>query len=160
MARVGVYTLHSSHSSYTSLLPFAFPAPIGSATADQSSSNMAALASAAASSSSTSSSKLAHLFRPKASIEAIQDSLILITLDWEQPWTFLEQLRNWLEILRELIDSASDGYLNRRKGDTQQWSKAHVALDEMREKRECCTLFPPSKACVHDAHPLSSLSPR
>ncbi|KAN0060831.1 hypothetical protein ACQY0O_007490 [Thecaphora frezii] len=139
VARVGVHTLHSSDPAYTSLLPFALPPPIGSATAEQASSQMATLTSSIVATGSSSSSAKANangLFQPRASIEALQDSLILITLDWEQPWTFLDQLRNWLEILRELVDSASEGSLSKRPHETRKWSKAQVALDEMRERLE------------------------
>ncbi|EPQ30041.1 uncharacterized protein PFL1_02158 [Pseudozyma flocculosa PF-1] len=136
VARVGVHTLPSSDPAYTSLLPFALPAPIGLTTAEQASSSMAALAAAVSAGVTAGSGRVNGLFQPHASIDALQDSLVLITLDWEQPWTFLDQLRNWLEVLRELVDSASGGSLSKRSHEVQKWSRTQVALDEMRERLE------------------------
>ncbi|PWN49968.1 DLIC-domain-containing protein [Violaceomyces palustris] len=139
IARIGVYTLHSSHPSYTSLLPFAFPAPLGySNTSATDTASTSALASTSRSRSS------ANLTSPKASLEALKDSLVLITLDWERPWTFLEQLRNWLEIFSNLIDKATDGALlgrtsarsNETKIDLVSFNRTQMALEEMKERLE------------------------
>lgn len=126
VARVGAYTLHSSEPAYTELLPFAFPEPNLSSTEEETASAMAKLAAATMSSSSTSAEKVGS----KASMDAMKDSLVVILLDWEQPWTFLEQLRNWLSILRELVDSSTGG------AEDGKWSKSRAALDEMKDRLE------------------------
>lgn len=38
------------------------------------------------------------------STDNLSDNLVLITLDWERPWGFLEELKDWLESLRSLVD--------------------------------------------------------
>lgn len=136
VARVGAYTLHSSEPAYTSLLPFAFPEPNLSSNESDTSATMAALASATLSATATASSDLSRTFASKPSIDSLKDSIVVILLDWEQPWTFLEQLRNWLSILRELIDSAADGALSNQQQRDAKWSRTRVALDEMKERLE------------------------
>ncbi|GAK65623.1 DLIC-domain-containing protein [Moesziomyces antarcticus] len=139
VARVGAYTIHSSHAAYTSLLPYAFPESNLSSTEQDAAAAMATLASAAISSSAAgpaSSPDPNRVSSGKASIDSLRDSLVVIVLDWEQPWTFLEQLRNWISILRELIDRASDGALSSQQQRDAKWSKTRVALDEMRERLE------------------------
>ncbi|KAJ1022459.1 hypothetical protein NDA16_003448 [Ustilago loliicola] len=139
VARVGAYTLHSSQPAYTSLLPFAFPEPNLSSTEHDTAAAMSALASATISSSaaaSTSSPDPSHAHSPNASIDSLKDSIVVILLDWEQPWSFLEQLRNWLSILRELVDNAADGALSSQQQRDAKWSRTRVALDEMKERLE------------------------
>ncbi|SPO32563.1 related to dynein light-intermediate chain [Ustilago trichophora] len=139
VARVGAYTLHSSEPAYTSLLPFAFPEPNLTSTDQDTAAAMAALASATLSSTasaSTSSPDPNRKISPKASINSLKDSIVVILLDWEQPWTFLEQLRNWLSILHELVDRAADGALSSQQQRDTKWSRTRVALDEMRERLE------------------------
>ncbi|CBQ73860.1 related to dynein light-intermediate chain [Sporisorium reilianum SRZ2] len=130
VARVGAYTLHSSEPAYTSLLPFAFPEPNLSSSENDASATMAALASATLSTSTSTP------FASKPSIDSLKDSIVVILLDWEQPWTFLEQLRNWLSILRELVDGAADGALSTQQQRDAKWSRTRVALDEMKERLE------------------------
>ncbi|SPO27657.1 related to dynein light-intermediate chain [Ustilago trichophora] len=139
VARVGAYTLHSSEPAYTSLLPFAFPEPNLSSIEQDTAAAMASLASATLSSTasaSTSSPDPNRRISPKASIDSLKDSIVVILLDWEQPWSFLEQLRNWLIILHELVDSAADGALSNQQQRDAKWSRTRVALDEMRERLE------------------------
>ncbi|KAJ1022790.1 hypothetical protein NDA18_005124 [Ustilago nuda] len=142
VARVGAYTLHSSQPAYTSLLPFAFPEPNLSSTEQDTAAAMAALASTTVSSSnttaaaSTSPADQSSLLSLKPSIDSLKDSIIIILLDWEQPWSFLEQLRNWLNILRELIDNAAHGALSSRQHRDAEWSRTRVALDEIKDSLE------------------------
>ncbi|SNX85946.1 related to dynein light-intermediate chain [Melanopsichium pennsylvanicum] len=138
VARVGAYTLHSSQHAYTSLLPFAFPEPNLSSTEQDTAAAMAALASATLSSTTTTttSPNPSLSVSPKASIDSLKDTIIVILLDWEHPWTFLEHLRNWLSILHELVDRASDGALSSQQQRDTKWSRTRVALGEIQERLE------------------------
>lgn len=139
VARVGTYTLYSSQPAYTSLLPFAFPESNASLTEHDTAAAMQALSSAITSSSSTATAASPNpnrLLEPKASIDSLRDSIVVIVLDWEQPWTFLEQLRNWLSILLGLIDAAAGGTLSSQQQGDAKWSRTRVALDEMKERLE------------------------
>lgn len=109
VARVGVYTLPSSQPAYTNLLPLAFPAT-GTATAEKHASTSA---------------------HARASMDTLKDTLIVLLLDWQQPWTFLEQLRNWLSTLHDMIDTASDHGLTSSRAD---WSSSRALLDEMKQR--------------------------
>lgn len=145
IARVGVYQLTSSHLS---LLPFALPAPAevevaarghSSASRLNGSSSLAAEASSSNSNgvrpNNTIDSSSSADLRPRPSIDALRDSLFLITLDWESPWTFLRQLAEWLDVVRQTVEEAA----GKGKGKSTQWSREGVVLDEMKEKREWYT---------------------
>ncbi|KAJ9479968.1 hypothetical protein PHBOTO_003722 [Pseudozyma hubeiensis] len=137
VARVGAYTLHSSEPAYTSLLPFAFSEPNSSSSERDTSAIMASLASATLSSSAAvTASSNSSTFSTKPSIGSLRDSVVVIVLDWEQPWTFLEQLRNWLSILSELVDVAADGAVTAQQQRDAKWSSTRAALDEMKEQLE------------------------
>lgn len=65
------------------------------------------------------------------SIETLKDSLIMITLDWENPWSFLEQLRTWLDVVRELVDGISRGGLKSdRERENEKVNGNHVNANE------------------------------
>jgi dynein light intermediate chain 1 len=53
------------------------------------------------------------------------DSLVVIVLDWAQPWTFLESLCAWLAVLKRLIAAL--------QAQQDPSSGAHFALDEGRD---------------------------
>lgn len=60
---------------------------------------------------------------------SIRETLWLIVLDWEAPWTFLEQLATWLDVVRDVV--------GRSEGDREgKWSKSKALAEEMREARE------------------------
>jgi dynein light intermediate chain 1 len=65
----------------------------------------------------------------RPSIGALRDSLFLITLDWESPWTFLTQLIEWLDVIREVVEDS----VEISKGS---WSKERATWDEMKETLE------------------------
>lgn len=136
VARVGAYTLHSSEPAYTSLLPFAFPEPNSSYSERDNSVIMASLASETLSTSAAAPVDSDRTFSTKPSIDSLKESIVVILLDWEQPWTFLEHLRSWLSILSELVDAAADGALSAQQQRDVKWSTTRVALDEMKEQLE------------------------
>lgn len=50
------------------------------------------------------------------------DSLVLITLDWEKPWNFLQQLRDWIQLLERVLAKgrvldAFEGAEGRERGE-------------------------------------------
>ncbi|ORY67781.1 dynein light intermediate chain-domain-containing protein [Pseudomassariella vexata] len=54
---------------------------------------------------STPSPSFASLLKPLLTPKTISDTLIVILLDWSQPWQWLRQLREWLLLLRAVITS-------------------------------------------------------
>ncbi|KAK0533974.1 hypothetical protein OC835_002836 [Tilletia horrida] len=134
VARIGAYQLSSSHPTYRSLLPFSFPAPSLSASAGGTSESGPTLPALLGGTSGPSSA-------PAPSPAAMLDTCIIITLDWSQPWTFLSQLRTWMETIRALVVAAEGKDLGRevREADAptaKRWRAAEIALEEMREKLE------------------------
>lgn len=136
VARVGVYQVSSTHPSHSSLLPFAF---LSNSTSKE---DAKATLNAAKSSNSSSQKQSNNQDRskgaivnihPKPSISSLRDSLFLITLDWEAPWTFLSQLLEWLDVIRDLVDRSIASSSGVEQG---QWSQERVTLDEMKESIE------------------------
>ncbi|UZJ54811.1 hypothetical protein CBS101457_004131 [Exobasidium rhododendri] len=132
IARVGVYQASSSDSAHLSLLPFALATPM-----DALPSNLAHVAenhttSKTRTSKSSGEGQTGHAHvdtKPKPSIEALRDSLFLITLDWETPWTFLSQLIEWLDVVREVVEDASHS-------GGASWSREGAIWEEMKESLE------------------------
>ncbi|CAD6980702.1 unnamed protein product [Tilletia controversa] len=159
VARIGVYQLSSSHTNYRSLLPFAFPAPTTSAsTSSDSGPVLPALLGGSGSSSKSG---------PAPSPAAMSGTCIVITLDWSQPWTFLSQLRTWMETIRSLVDAAQGKDLSReaREADAataRRWRAAEIALEEMREKLEAflrAYVEPGANVLALSADPTSAADP-
>ncbi|KAL9940758.1 hypothetical protein V8E36_000246 [Tilletia maclaganii] len=130
VARIGVYQLSSSHTNYRSLLPFAFPTPSASTTASEPGPALPALLGGTGT-----------LNAPAPSPAAMLDTCIIITLDWSAPWTFLSQLRTWMETIRALAVAAEGKDIPREARETdaaaaRRWRAAEIALEEMREKLE------------------------
>lgn len=130
VARVGVYQVSSTQPAHNSLLPFAFLPSIAS--------KEDSIVAAKSATNSTSQrqtnqdrSKGANVnTHPKPSLTTLRDSLFLITLDWEAPWTFLSQLLEWLGVIRDLVERAAASSSASEQG---QWSQERVILDEMKE---------------------------
>ncbi|KAI0149501.1 dynein light intermediate chain-domain-containing protein [Xylariaceae sp. FL1272] len=53
------------------------------------------------------SPSFASLVKPLLTPQSIPNTLIVILLDWSQPWSWMRQLREWLILLRAVITSLS-----------------------------------------------------
>jgi hypothetical protein len=85
LGRLSVYTVPSTSTSYTALLP--------------------------------------HFLPPRPSLP---HTLVMIVLDWTRPWTFVEELQNWLEWVETWA-----------KGDGSR--ELEIVREENRERCEPCT---------------------
>ncbi|KAI1184495.1 dynein light intermediate chain-domain-containing protein [Nemania serpens] len=56
---------------------------------------------------SSPSPSFASLLKPLLTLQSIPNTLIVILLDWSQPWSWMRQLREWLLLLRSVILSLS-----------------------------------------------------
>ncbi|KAI9814543.1 MAG: hypothetical protein M1832_005723 [Thelocarpon impressellum] len=54
------------------------------------------------------SPSFAPLLRPLLTPQSIPNTLIVVLLDWTQPWSWLRQLREWVKVLRSLLTSLDD----------------------------------------------------
>ncbi|PWN42077.1 DLIC-domain-containing protein [Ceraceosorus guamensis] len=130
LARVGVYQVPSSHPVHLSLLPFALAA----SSSDPTSTNPAASASSLRPSTSLQAGLSSTATSPKPSMTAIKDSLFMIVLDWQAPWTFLEQLSTWLDVVRGVLEDAENAGANVE--ERARWTKERALADELREQLE------------------------
>ncbi|KAI9850657.1 MAG: hypothetical protein M1838_005301 [Thelocarpon superellum] len=48
------------------------------------------------------------LLRPLLTPHTIRNTLLVVLLDWAQPWAWLRQLRQWIRLLRSLLTSLDD----------------------------------------------------
>lgn len=46
-----------------------------------------------------------RLLKPLLSSKTLSNTLLVILLDWAQPWNWLRQLRDWIRLLRSLLTS-------------------------------------------------------
>jgi dynein light intermediate chain 1 len=61
--------------------------------------------------------------------ETISDSCVIILLDWTRPWTFLETLERWINVLHYVLDEiCKEGIVD------ASWSKGRAIVDELKEK--------------------------
>ncbi|KAG5291882.1 dynein light intermediate chain [Histoplasma ohiense] len=54
------------------------------------------------------SSSFAPLLKPLLTPKTVPETLIVILLDWENPWTWVRQLREWIRLLRSVLISLDD----------------------------------------------------
>ncbi|KAI9871671.1 MAG: hypothetical protein M1830_002635 [Pleopsidium flavum] len=54
------------------------------------------------------SASFAALLKPLLTPKSLPECLIVILLDWTQPWAWLRQLRAWIRLLRDLLASLGD----------------------------------------------------
>ncbi|KAL1998771.1 hypothetical protein VTN02DRAFT_5595 [Thermoascus thermophilus] len=54
------------------------------------------------------SPSFAPLLRPLLTPQSVPETLIVILLDWSNPWTWVRQLREWVRLLRSVLISLDD----------------------------------------------------
>lgn len=131
IARLGVYQVSSSDTAHLSLLPFALssPADASTTTSGQKSDKHSSGSVSGRFNAEAEASGSRIDTKPRPSIESLKDSLFLITLDWEAPWTFLSQLVEWLDVVQDIIQDAT----NTSKGS---WSRERVIWEGMKDSLE------------------------
>ena len=81
---------------------------------------------------SKSSLSFAPLIKPLFTPQLIPDMLIVILLDWNEPWNWVRQLRNWVFLLKSAIASLNDdskAAMAETMKDWQQPKRANLAPD-------------------------------
>ncbi|KAI9597016.1 dynein light intermediate chain-domain-containing protein [Syncephalis fuscata] len=72
------------------------------------------------------------LFRFALNPHTFSDTLILITVDWQRPWTFVETLERWFSVIRDGVQAVRD----EGRDASVNWSKGGVIVDENKERLE------------------------
>ncbi|CAG8562847.1 241_t:CDS:2 [Paraglomus occultum] len=73
------------------------------------------------------------LLRFALNLTTLQESVIIIVLDWSRPWTFIETLQRWIKVVEQAINSV------KQEGDSGSktgWTKGKVLVEEMAELLE------------------------
>lgn len=84
----------------------------------------------------TSNDLHASLLPMALSRESLLDSLVLIILDWEKPWTFLRELRRWLEAVRKVMNDIENDKAEASAAQESRRRKGKYVVDECRELRK------------------------
>jgi len=73
------------------------------------------------------------LLRFALNVTTIQESVIIIVLDWSRPWTFVETLQRWIKVVEQAINSVKQ---EGESGSKNGWTKGKVLVEEMTELLE------------------------
>lgn len=65
----------------------------------------------------------------------LSDSLVLIVLDWERPWTFLDDLRGWLGALTRLVQNIESRKAGQAKGEQGGQSGEYIVQEALESRR-------------------------
>lgn len=123
--------MSSSDSAHLSLLPLALSNPADSRTAYPGNADETHASKSRLSKAMKGVEELGSQIdtKQRPSVDALRDSLFIITLDWEAPWTFLSHLAEWLDVVREIIEQATNT-------SKVEWSREQVVWEEMKESVE------------------------
>jgi len=67
------------------------------------------------------SPSFAPLLQPLLTPETIPNTLVVILLDWSQPWFWLRQLRDWVQLLRTLLVSLDNNCKDKMEEVMLSW---------------------------------------
>lgn len=71
------------------------------------------------------------LLKPLLSPRMIPNTLIVILLDWSQPWNWVRQLRSWIRLLRSIVTSLDDESKIAMEETISHWrSQKHSLMGE------------------------------
>ena len=70
------------------------------------------------------------LLRFALNASTLSDSLVVIVLDWERPWTFMETLQRWIKFLELGIENIKAEGGN---GSKDGWTKGKAVIEELKE---------------------------
>lgn len=85
--------------------------------------------------------------------ESLLDTLILIVLDWERPWTFLRDLKRWLESIRKVVEDIKNE-VDKVSQDSRR-RKGKYVVEEGQELRRSIVLGFRSKEKSPSEHTLA-----
>ena len=65
----------------------------------------------------------APLIKPLFNLRAIPESLLVILLDWTEPWQWIRQLRDWIRFLRSITSDLSDEAQEAVQTTMKEWQQ-------------------------------------
>lgn len=63
------------------------------------------------------------LLEPLFTPDTIPNLLVVVLLDWEEPWTWARQLRDWIRILRPALTSLDNDCVEAMNDNMKQWTE-------------------------------------
>lgn len=77
---------------------------------------------------SESSPAFASLLRPLFTPQSIPETLLVILLDWSEPWHWVRQIRDWVTMLRDITSSLGDAPTESMEQTMKQWQQRKRGL--------------------------------
>ncbi|MCJ1473905.1 hypothetical protein MMC13_002561 [Lambiella insularis] len=65
----------------------------------------------------------APLIRPLFTTRTVPATLLVILLDWSEPWFWMRQIRDWIQLLREVFTSLDDGTKDAMEETMNEWQQ-------------------------------------
>jgi len=69
------------------------------------------------------SPSFAPLLQPLLTSRTIPDTLLLILLDWSEPWNWVRQIHEWIQLLREVLSSLDEDTKSTMEEIMQEWQQ-------------------------------------
>ncbi|KAK9680467.1 hypothetical protein K7432_015925, partial [Basidiobolus ranarum] len=76
------------------------------------------------------------LLRFSLNANTFPNSLVVIVLDWSQPWTFVETFERWIRLLEEAIVGLREEGGEVNNDNLNKWTYGKFVVDEAKEKLE------------------------
>lgn len=80
--------------------------------------------------------------------ESLRNSLVLLVVDWEDPWAFLDNLRDWLKMLQNYAEQLVGVHSNASRTSTGSNPASHLELACERRETEAFTRVRRTGSCV------------
>ena len=65
----------------------------------------------------------APILKPLLTSYTIPETLLLILLDWAEPWNWIRQIQNWVRLLRGVVGSLDDDAKEITEQIMQEWQE-------------------------------------
>lgn len=72
---------------------------------------------------SESSPAFAPLLKPLFTPQSIPETLLIILLDWSEPWRWVRQIRDWVTMLRDITSSLGDAPTESMEQTMREWQQ-------------------------------------
>ena len=75
------------------------------------------------------SPSFASLLKPLLNPQSVPETLVVILLDWSDPWTWIRRLREWVRLLRSVLVSLDDDTKVVMEESMTEWRDRKRGLD-------------------------------
>jgi dynein light intermediate chain 1, cytosolic len=72
----------------------------------------------------------APLLAPRLDAKTIPETLLIILLDWGEPWKWVRQIRDWIWLLREVLSSLDDASKQVMQDTMRDWEQRRRGTQE------------------------------